>query len=250
MADESLTPAAARSGDTFADGARAGLPVVLGYLGIGLAAGVVERAAGLSYAEVLLLSMVLYAGSAQFVLTSMVLLASPLSAIVLTVFFVNVRHLLLAAALAPYFRRLPGWKNALLGLQLTDETFVVAAGRFAKRPPAGAAWMAGLNLAAYSTWALANLAGAVFSAQFAGSAASTKVLGFALPCMFAGLLVLQLAARARVRLGLAVAFFSAGLAVAVQASHPGPWAVIVATALGATLGLALERWTSVPISSR
>ena len=239
-----------QTADTFTDGARAGLPVVLGYLGIGLAAGVVERAAGLSYAEVLLLSMVLYAGSAQFVLTSMVALASPLSAVVLTVFFVNVRHLLLSAALAPYFRRLPAWKNALLGLQLTDETFVVAAGRFAKRPPEGAAWMAGLNLAAYSTWAMANLAGAAFSAQFAGSAAATRVLGFALPCMFAGLLVLQLAAQSRIRTGLAVALFAAALGVAVQVARPGPWAVILATLAGATLGLALERWTSAPKSSR
>ncbi len=237
-------------GETFAAGARAGLPVVLGYLGIGLAAGVVERAAGLSYAEVLLLSMVLYAGSAQFVLTSMVSLASPLSAIVLTVFFVNVRHLLLAAALAPYFRALPAWQNALLGLQLTDETFVVAAARFAKVPPEGAAWMAGLNVAAYATWAAANLAGAGFSAQFAGSPGGTRILGFALPCMFAGLLVLQLAARARLREGLAVALVSAALAVAVQAAHPGPWAVIVATLCGATLGLALGRWKSVPNSSR
>jgi len=239
-----------QAAETFAGGARAGLPVVLGYLGIGLAAGAVERAAGFSYAEVLLLSMVLYAGSAQFVLTSMVALASPLSAVVLTVFFVNVRHLLLSAALAPYFRTLPAWKNALLGLQLTDETFVVAAGRFAKRPPEGAAWMAGLNLAAYSTWALANLAGAVFSAQFAGSAAGTRVLGFALPCMFAGLLVLQLAAQSRLRTGLAVALFAAALGVAVQVAHPGPWSVILATLAGATLGLALEKWTSAPKSSR
>lgn len=239
--------------ETFAAGARAGLPVVLGYLGIGVAAGVVERAAGLSFAEVLLLSMVLYAGSAQFVLTSMVSLASPLSAIVLTVFFVNVRHLLLAAALAPYLRTLPAWKNGLLGLQLTDETFVVAAARFAQRPPSGAAWMAGLNVAAYSTWAVANLAGAVFSAQFAGSAVSTKVLGFALPCMFAGLLVLQLKARPRMRVGVFVAVMSAGLAIAVQSVWPGPGAVILATLFGATLGLLIERWerwTSAPRSLR
>ena len=68
-------------GAGFADGARAGLPVVFGYLGIGAAAGVVERAAGLSYAEILLLSMVLYAGSAQFVLTSMVVLVVAMVAV-------------------------------------------------------------------------------------------------------------------------------------------------------------------------
>lgn len=236
--------------ETLASGARAGLPVVFGYVGIGLAAGVVERAAGLSYAEILLLSMVLYAGSAQFVVTSMLALASPLSAIVLTVFFVNLRHLLLAAALAPFFRALPAWKNALLALQLTDETFVIAAGRFARQPPSGAAWMAGLNLAAYSTWAAANLAGALFSAQFANSAVATKTLAFALPCMFAGLLVLQLTARPRVRVGLCVAVFTAVLGVVVQSAHPGPWAVIVATLAGASLGVFLDRWISGPKYSR
>src|SRR2546427_1033302 len=92
---------------------RAAVPVVLGYLGIGIAAGVVERAAGLSYAEVLLLSTVLYAGSAQFVVTSMLSLASPASAIALTLFFLNLRHLLLSAALAPALRGVPAWKNAL-----------------------------------------------------------------------------------------------------------------------------------------
>src|ERR1700704_1856476 len=138
---------------------RAAVPVVLGYLGVGIAAGVVERAAGLSYAEVLLISTVLYAGSAQFVVTSMLSLASPASAIVLTVFFLNLRHLLLSAALATALRGVPAWKNALLGLQLTDETFVVASGR----RPLSPAWMAGLNLAAWSAWAVANLAGAALS---------------------------------------------------------------------------------------
>src|ERR1700704_5167367 len=145
---------------------RAAVPVVLGYLGVGIAAGVVERAAGLSYAEVLLISTVLYAGSAQFVVTSMLSLASPASAIVLTVFFLNLRHLLLSAALATALRGVPAWKNALLGLQLTDETFVVASGR----RPLSAAWMAGLNLAAWSAWAVANLAGAALSAAAARGA--------------------------------------------------------------------------------
>lgn len=228
----------------FTDGAREALPVVLGYLGIGLAAGVVERAAGLSYAEVLFLSLVLYAGSAQFVLVSMVSLASPASAIVLTVFLVNLRHLLLSAALSPHLRQLPAWQNALLGLQLTDETFVVAAARFARgdAPREGrAAWMAGLNLAAWSTWASANLAGALLSAQLGGSAANTRALGFALPCMFAGLLVLQLSAHPRLRIALTVCAFAALLGVAVQALVPGPWAVIAATLAGASLGLALQR---------
>lgn len=219
---------------SFLQGARAALPVVLGYLGIGLAAGVVERAAGLGYAEIALLSTVLYAGSAQFVLTSMLSLGAGTAAIVPTVFFLNLRHLLLSAALAPKLRGVPAWKNALLGLQLTDETFVVAA----SQPRLSPAWMAGLNVAAWSTWAAANLAGAAL----AGQAGDVRALGFALPAMFAGLLVLQMKGRR----SLAVALVAAASGLALQAAVPGPWAVVGATLAGATFGLALQRWKSGP----
>jgi predicted branched-subunit amino acid permease len=208
--------------------------VVLGYLGIGFAAGVVEHAAGMSYAEILLISTVLYAGSAQFVVTGM--LGSPAAAIVLTVFFLNLRHLLLSAALAPALRAVPAWKNALVGLQLTDETFVVAS----SRKPLSPAWMAGLNLAAWSAWAVANLAGAALS----GYATNTRALAFALPAMFAGLLVLQLKGPTSWVVGAS----AAGSALAIHQLAPGPWAVVGATVLGASLGLAIERWKSAPNS--
>jgi len=210
--------------------------VVLGYLGIGFAAGVVERAAGMSYAEVLLIATVLYAGSAQFVVTSLLSLATPAPAIVLTVFILNLRHLLLAAALAPRFAGVAPWKAALLGLQLTDETFVVAAGRGATSSPA---WMAGLNVSAWLAWAAANLAGAAFS-----GAADTRVLAFALPCMFAGLLVLQARSHEKLKVPLVVAVCSALVALIAHALAPGPAVVMLATIIGATLGLALQRWTS------
>jgi branched chain amino acid efflux pump len=209
---------------------------VLGYLGIGLAAGVVERAAGMSYAEVLLISTVLYAGSAQFVVTSMLTLASPAAAIVPTVFFLNLRHLLLSAALAPALRHVPAWKNALIGLQLTDETFVVAAGK----PVLSPAWMAGLNLAAWTTWAAANLAGAALSS----SIGDTRVLAFALPCMFAALLVLQVRAHPLLPAALFVAACAAAFAVAGKLLLSGPAVIIVASIAGATLGLGLQRWMS------
>lgn len=217
-------------------GVRAAAPVVLGYLGIGIAAGVVERAAGMSYAEILLISTVLYAGSAQFVVTSMLTLGSPASAIVPTVFFLNLRHLLLSAALAPALRHAPAWKNALLGLQLTDETFVVAAGK-ARIP---VAWMAGLNVAAWAAWAAANVAGAALSHL----ARDTRVLAFALPSMFAGLLVLQMKSSKGARAAVTVALFSAAVGVAIQLAAPGPWAVVGATLAGASFGLGLQRWTS------
>ena len=231
----------------FAAGARAGLPVVLGFLSIGFAAGVVQRTAGLSVAEVMLMSLVLYAGSAQFAAASMIAVASPPAAVVATVFFVNLRHLLLSAALAPYFSRLPWWKNALIGAQLTDETFVVAWNRLQGARDAAPAWMAGLNLSAYASWAVANLAGSLTGSLIL----DTRALGldFALPAMFAALLALQIATQESRLRGLAVALAAGAVSVGVALALPGNWNIIFATLAGATLGAALDPWKSAQTSS-
>lgn len=230
----------------FAAGSRAAAPVVLGYLSIGFAAGVVERAAGLSLAEVLLLSTVLYAGSAQFVAASMLAVASPPLTVVLTIFFVNLRHLLLSAALAPALAHVPAWKNALLGAQLTDETFVIAWARFARNEPLSAAWMGGLNLSAYAAWAVANVAGAAAGAALGDA----RRLGFdfALTAMFAALAVMQIEASRAKRRSLAVAATAALASLFLGSELPGTWHIIAATLIAATLGLALARWSSAPKS--
>ena len=68
------------------------------------------------------MSTLIYAGSAQFILAGMYA-GAPASAIIL-LYFVNLRHLLMS--LAPYFMKLPLFKNLLIGSQITDETFGVA----------------------------------------------------------------------------------------------------------------------------
>ena len=246
---------------TLGSGARAALPIVLGYLSIGFAAGVVQRASGLSVIEVVLMSLVLYAGSAQFVVAGLIAAARPgdlpVATIVAAVFLVNLRHVLLSAALAPHFTRVSAIRNALLGLQLTDETFVVAWTALARGvlPDAGrAAWMAGLNLSAYFSWALANLAGALAS----GMVGDLRAIGFdfALPAMFGALLVLQLSAHrdsvapdaSRATPGrklFGVALLSAVLAVVIALLVPGQWNILIATVAAATFALSMEQaWKS------
>jgi 4-azaleucine resistance transporter AzlC len=99
-------------GGAFLAGVRDCLPVVLGYVAIGLAFGVVARTAGLSVLEVTLMSLILYAGSAQFITVGLIAAGAPALATVLTVALVNIRHLLYSAALAPHLRRASPWKNS------------------------------------------------------------------------------------------------------------------------------------------
>ncbi len=83
---------------TFMQGVKDCIPTLLGYLSIGFAAGVIEMTAGLSLAETALLSLILYAGSAQFIAAGMLASNGSAVAIMFTIFFVNLRHLLLSAA--------------------------------------------------------------------------------------------------------------------------------------------------------
>ncbi len=231
---------AARSaaGDRFAGGARACLPIVLGYLAIGVAFGVVARTAGLSPLEVALMSLLLYAGSAQFVAAGLIGAGASVSAIVVTVFLVNIRHFLYSAALSARVKHLPWWKSVLIGAELTDETFSVAMSKVTEDGRLAAPWLFGLNVTAQTTWLSATTAGALVGRAIP----DTRALGldFALAAMFAALLVLQIANHPRMSHAVAVAALAAAVAVGGAQIVSGSWAIIVAAVVAATAGVILE----------
>jgi 4-azaleucine resistance transporter AzlC len=223
---------------SFTAGIQDCLPVVLGYIAIGLAFGVVARTAGLSVLEVFLLSVFLYAGSAQFIFASMIAAASPLVVIVLTIFLVNIRHSLYSAALSPYLRNQPLWKNLLIGAQLTDETFALATNHLSKGHTAQPSWLFGINLTAQSTWVAATTLGALLGQ--AVSNVSTLGLDYALTAMFAALLVLQMANHPKIRAAIIVALLAALIAVGGTLVLSASWSILIAAMLAASAGLILE----------
>jgi 4-azaleucine resistance transporter AzlC len=209
-------------------------------LSIGLAAGVVEKTAGLSVAEIALMSICLYAGSAQFIAAGMMAANGSASAIIITIFFVNLRHILLSAALSPYFRHLTPVRNMLIGSLLTDETFGVAINEAAKRKRISERWMHGLNITAYLNWILANIAGAYFGQWIADP--EKFGLDFALPAMFIGLLVLSMGSRKIWRLDIVVAISAVIITIGVSLVLGGNIGVIAATVIASTIGMVIEKW--------
>lgn len=68
----------------------------------------------------------------------------------------------MSAALAPYFTKIPLFKNLIIGSQITDETFGVAVQQAAQKGHLGEKWMMGLNVTAYLNWILATVLGGLF----------------------------------------------------------------------------------------
>lgn len=224
----------------FLQGVKDCIPTLLGYWSIGFAAGVVEKTSGLSISEIVLMSLLLYAGSAQFIAAGMIAAQNPISAIIFTIFFVNLRHLLLSAALAPHLKHLSSWKNIAVGSLLTDETFGVAVNRIHQKKRIQFAWMLGLNITAYLNWLLANIIGGMFGQMIPNP--ESLGLDYALSAMFIGLLVLQMEERSTNKHKMIVAISTAVFVIGISFLFSGYVSVILATLLGATLGVMIERW--------
>ncbi|HAU33006.1 MAG TPA: branched-chain amino acid ABC transporter permease, partial [Lysinibacillus sp.] len=183
-------PATNSPNDSFIQGVKDCVPTLLGYISIGLAFGVVGSASGLSVLEIALLTILIYAGSAQFIFCALLLTSSPASAIIVTIFVVNLRHLLMSLTLAPHFTHYSMLRNVGFGTLLTDETFGVAVTKQMQTGKLYGKWMDGLNLTAYIFWILSCVTGA-FLGQWVANPEQWG-LDFALVAMFVALLVLQL----------------------------------------------------------
>jgi len=231
----------------FYKGVKDCVPTLLGYLSIGFAAGIIAKSAGLTIAEIGLLSTLVYAGSAQFIFAGMIAANHSAAGIVITIFFVNLRHLLLSAALSPYFRKLTPFKNMLIGSLLTDETFGVATNQIAKENQIHPSWMHGLNLTAYLNWIAANLAGAYMGQWITNP--EQWGLDFALPAMFIGLLALQWLSRKKYFIDIMVGICAIIVGVGCSILFNKSVSIIAATMTAATLGLVLEKWKLNGVSS-
>jgi 4-azaleucine resistance transporter AzlC len=228
------------SEDSFLQGIKDCVPTLLGYLSIGFAAGVVGHTSGLSVLEITLMSILIYAGSAQFIIAGMVANHGSIAAIVFTVFIVNLRHLLLSAALSPYFRHLTTLKTMMIGSLLTDETFGVSINKASNQTSLSEKWMNGLNVTAYLNWIFATMAGAFFGQWITNP--EKFGLDFALSAMFIGLLVLQLLGRKKLARDLIVVISAVVIVVGISMVTSGSVAVIIATISAATIGVLIEKW--------
>lgn len=202
-------------------------PVILGYLPIGLSYGVIARHNGLTTAETVAMSIMVFAGSSQLVAAGMLGAGAGAWAVVVTTFLVNLRHLLFGAALCSRLSQVPRKWLPYLAFGITDEFFAVVTAAPQQNWPVYA-W---LSLSAYLGWVGSSAAGALLG-DVTGPNWS-RALEFALTAMFIGLLVPQLTHRSR---GLSAGLGAAAVLLLGQVLPAGV-SLVLAILLGATAGM-------------
>ena len=214
-------------------GASAAWPICLGYFPIGLALGVLAQKAGLPWWAVAMMSVLVFAGSAQFICVAMLAAGASTPAIVVTTFVVNLRHVLMSSALAVYLQRVNHAFLALYAYGVTDESFAVNLTRF--RAGGWDRWRAlTVNHLANAIWIMATICGALVG-QFIPQGALG--IDYALTGMFICLLVFQLQGRLYIVTGM----LAAALSVAWYLLIPGDSYIVGASMSAATIGYLLKR---------
>lgn len=135
--------------------------IAAGATGFGFVYGLAAREAGLSVLEAQAMSVFAFAGAAQFAAVGYISAGVPWAAIAVLTFFLNARHLLYSAALAPMLRHRPLPERAVAAHLLTDEAFALAATHFRRvgRTDMWGYWLGAIG-ATLIPWNLATFAGA------------------------------------------------------------------------------------------
>jgi 4-azaleucine resistance transporter AzlC len=134
--------------------------IAVSAVGFGFVFGLAARNAGYSAVEAAAMSVIGFAGAAQFAAVGYVSAGLPWAPIVVLTLFLNARHLLYSASLAPRLRSVPFVQRAAMAHVLTDEAFALAATHFHRlgRVDVPGYWI-GAIVGVFIPWNLATLAG-------------------------------------------------------------------------------------------
>lgn len=219
----------------YVQGVRDSAPVMLGVIPFGITCGVMGVAAGLTPGETVFMSLLVFAGAAQFICITM--LGTGVTGwglIVFTTLLINLRHLLMGASLAPFLLKQPFVRQVLLAFTLTDESYAVMMNRIANGGYS-ANYQLGSSWGFYCIWAASTTIGVLLGSRIPNPLAWG--LDFAMPATFLAMLMPRLTNH----VSIAVCLVAAVTAVLGAAYLPGKWYIIAACIAASITGGLLEK---------
>ncbi len=218
----------------FFTGVKAELPMIIGVIPFGMIYGILALNAGLPASAAQAMSVIIFAGSSQFISAQLFSLSVPAVINVFTIGVINLRHALYSASISPYLEKLPNrWKWSLAYL-LTDEAYAVTILHYQEEgDDRNKHWFfLGAGLTLWTTWQLSTAAGIFLGA----SVPESWSLDFAIALTFIALTVPAIKDRAS--LGAAL---SAGVIAVIAFNLPLKFGLLAAASIGIMVGLLIER---------
>ncbi|WP_017754293.1 AzlC family ABC transporter permease [Calidifontibacillus oryziterrae] len=222
------TTAVEKKHSDFRFGFQDGLSIAIGYLPAALTFGLLAKSTGLSLEETIMMSVLVYAGAAQYMALNLIALGTGPFAIIIATFIVNIRHFLMTASLNEKVEKDHPLKKAIYAFGVTDETFSVAATR---QETVTTSYMFGLAIIAYGSWVINSGLG-----HFIGSSLPQVLqesMAIALYAMFVGLLVPSLKKHRKIVFLAGTAAILNSVFTYVLPPDWSGWAIVSATLISA-----------------
>ncbi len=143
---------------------RVTVPVLIGYLAIGVAFGLMLEAIGYNFIWAFFMSLTIYAGSGQYLGVSLLDLGAALSEAALLTLILNFRHIVYGLSMLEKFQTITGWRKFYMIFSLTDETYALLT---SVRTPQGmrpADFYFAIALLDQSYWIIGSVLGSVAGA--------------------------------------------------------------------------------------
>lgn len=156
------------------------VPVLMGYLAIGMAFGFMLQAIGYNFIWAFFMSLTIYAGSGQYLGVSLLSSAAALSTVAVMTLLINFRHLVYGLSMLEKFRGM-GLRKFYMIFSLTDETYALLS---SVQPPVGVDprnFYFSIALLDQSYWILGSVIGAVAGALLP---IDTTGIDFAMTALF------------------------------------------------------------------
>ena len=156
------------------------VPVLMGYLAIGMAFGFMLQAIGYNYIWAFFMSLTIYAGSGQYLGVQLLNIHAALGTVALMTLLINFRHLVYGLSMLEKFRGM-GLRKFYMIFSLTDETYALLS---SVRVPAGVephSFYFTIALLDHSYWIIGSVIGAVAGALLP---IDTTGIDFAMTALF------------------------------------------------------------------
>jgi 4-azaleucine resistance transporter AzlC len=201
----------------------------------GLAFGITAEQSGLTWLETCAMSVLVFAGAAQFAAVGILSLGNfQPGSILLATLLINLRHLLYGVSLAPYFKPFNLRTQMVLAFGITDESYALIIARFLCSG-SSVVYPLTANTVIYLGWFIASGTGALVGGKIENPAAWG--VDFIMPACFLALLIPLLRGWKEILAGIA----AGTLAVAGMNFAPGSWSIICAAVAAALIGMGMEK---------
>lgn len=210
------------------------MPLWPGVLAFSIAYSIAAGSAGFTPLEIIMMSTLVFAGSAQVATVALYSSGAGFLPIVLTGLLLNLRHALYGLSLNRWLPERTAPPKPLLAFFLTDESYGVTMKSFLTRRTS-AIYLFGVSI---SLW-VAYVPATAFGALMGGVLPSTERIGleFIFPLTFVALLVPLL----RTRVDVAVALIAGTLMLAFDGIVPDGASIVLVIGIAAIAGLLLDR---------